>query len=176
MAATATQTKPPRFGDDLPAFATKPQPIPRDRIRELSFEIGMPMSVVLEDDQTIEEGPQDVVRWQNIGTKLHMYQWVRVSNDTGSMVRFMEVERIHGSPGSGLRALSLRDIVPPRLVNLAVEPIVSTGEWYVRYGGAHRKWMVIMPNGNVRLDGINGETEARNICHHESGNPRPIGA
>lgn len=173
MAATATATKPPRFGDDMPE---KIQPIPRDRITEMSHVMGFPMSIVLEGDQKIEEGEQDPNRFRNVAGRIAMYQWLRITNDTGSMVRFMEVERIHGSPGSGIRSLVLRDLWPPRFKDLAAEPIVSTGEYYVRHGGAHRKWMVIQPNGNVRIDGIMSEAEARTICARESGNPRPIGA
>lgn len=132
------------------------------------------MSVVLEGEQTIEAGEQDAARWQHLGTRLTMYQWLRVTNDAGNMIRYMEVERVHGSPGSGLRALVLRDMWAPMIRDMAVEPIVSTGEWYVRHGGTHRKWMVIQPNGNVRRDGINTEVEARTVAHRESGNPKPI--
>ena len=167
--ATATALK-------QPPEERKYQPIPRQRMVELSHDLGPPMSIVLEGDQTVEEGTQDVKRWTHIGPLLTMYQWLRVSNDAGSMVRFMEVERVHGSPGAGLRALVLRDLWTPVFKDMAAEPIIATGEWYVRHGGTHRKWMVIQPNGNIRLDQINTEAEAKTIAHRESGNPRPIGA
>jgi hypothetical protein len=148
-------------------------PIPRERMKELSQDMGPMMSVVLEGDQVIEVGVQDVRRWEHIGPRLTMYQWLRVTNDVGSMIRFMEVERIHGSPGQGLRALILRDLWAPTFKDMAAEPIVSTGEWYVRHGGTHRKWMVIQPNGNVRRDQINSEAEAQNMARLEAGNPKP---
>jgi hypothetical protein len=171
MATSAQAKSAPQFGDAMPE-AKKYQPIPRERMKELSQDQGPIMSIVLEDDQTIEEGVQDVRRWQHLGPRLTMYQWLRVANDSGSMVRFMEVEKIHGTPGSGLRALTLRDLWAPKFKDLAIEPIVSTGEWYVRHGGTHRKWMVIQPNGGVRRDGINTEAEAQNMARLESGNPK----
>jgi hypothetical protein len=176
MTAAAAQTQAPRFGDAPPTQSKRYPPVPHERMKELGQDIGYMMSIVLEGNQTIEEGAQDVERWRHIGPRLTMYQWLRISNDTGSMIRFMEVERVHGAPGQGLRALSLRDLWPPVLKDMAEEPIASTGDWYVRHGGTHRKWMVIQPNGNVRHEGLNTEAEAKIICHRESGNPRPIGS
>ena len=149
------------------------QPIPRDRMRELSQDTGPRMSIVLEGDQTIEAGPQDCRRWEHIGSRLTMYQELRVTNDAGTFIRRMEVLAVHGTPGSGLRFLNLGDTSPPVFIDKANEPIVSTGDWFVRWGGLSKKWQVIRPNGQVRQEGINTEAEARNVLHLEAGNPRP---
>ena len=150
----------------------KYQPIPRDRMRELSQDTGPRMSIVLEGDQTIEAGPQDCRRWEHIGSRLTMYQELRVTNDAGTFIRRMEVLAVHGTPGSGLRFLNLGDTSPPVFIDKANEPIVSTGDWFVRWGGLSKKWQVIRPNGQVRQEGINTEAEARNVLHLEAGNPR----
>lgn len=171
---TQPQAKAPKYGD-RPAEAKEPvQPIDRARMVPAAQVLGELMIVTLPEDQTVEEGLQDVRRWEHLGPRLTMHQFVIVTNDCGSMWRWMRVERLHGSPGAGLRALLLRDVVPPRFVDLALEPIVATGSWEVRHGGPHRRWMVIQPNGSVRRDGINSEAEARTIAHRESGNPKPI--
>jgi hypothetical protein len=141
---------------------------------QASFVINEMMNITLPENETVEEGEQEVRRWEQIGTRFGMNQWLQITNDAGSMWRLMRVERIHVSPGSGLRALVLRDVVPPKFIDLANEPVVATGEWYVRYGGTHRRWMVITPAGTVRRDGINSEAEARTVCHRESGNPKPL--
>jgi hypothetical protein len=152
----------------------KPKPIPESRMVPAAFVHGDLLHVTLFGDERVEEGVQDVERWSHLGPRLAMNQWLEISNDAGSQWRLMRVERVHGSPGSGLRALTLRDIVPPSLTDLADEPVAAIGDWYVRHGGAHRKWMVISPAGVVRRDGINTEAEAKNLCNQESRNPRPL--
>ena len=151
----------------------KYQPIPIGRMRELSQDTGPRMSIVLEGDQTIEEGAQDVKRWQHIGARLTMYQELRITNDAGSFIRRMEVLGVHGTSGSGLRFLNLGDTSPPFFIDKANEPIVSTGDWFVRWGGLSKKWQVVNPAGRVRKEEINTEAEARNIMHLEAGNPIP---
>jgi hypothetical protein len=167
MTAAAAQKK--TDAEPLP-----PKPIPEARIIPAAFVHGDLMHLTMPDDERIEEGEQDVARWANIGARLGMHQWIEIVNDAGSMWRLMRVARVFGSPSTGLRGLWLEDVVPPRFRDQAVEPIIPTGDWYVRYGGAHRKWMVITPTGVVRRDGINTETEARNLCNQESRNPKPI--
>jgi hypothetical protein len=131
------------------------------------------MSILLEGDQTIEEGAQDVKRWQHIGARLTMYQELRITNDAGSFIRRMEVLGVHGTSGSGLRFLNLGDTSPPVFIDKANEEIVSTGDWFVRWGGLSKKWQVVNPAGRVRKEEINTEAEARNVMHLEAGNPIP---
>ena len=150
----------------------KYQPIPRDRMRELSQDTGPRMSIVLPADEVIEAGSQDIRRWEHIGTRLTMYQELRITNDAGTFIRRMEVLAVHGDPGSGLRHLVLGDVTPPVFIDKALEVPVSTGSWEVRWAGLSKKWEVRRPNGSLRLDGINTEAEARNIMHLEAGNPR----
>lgn len=154
--------------------AAKQQVIPPLRVIQASHVIGEVLNVTLFEDERVEEGLQDVARWGLVGTRFAMNQWLQVTNDAGSMWRLMRVERVHATPGSGLRALVLRDVVPPKFIDVANEPIVSTGDWHVRFGGAHRRWMVINPAGNVRREGINTEGEAKTLCHSEAGNPAPM--
>jgi hypothetical protein len=141
---------------------------------QASHVIGEMLNVTLLEDERVEEGLQDVARWHQIGPRLSMGQWLQITNDAGSMWRLMRVDRLHATPGSGLRALVLRDVVPPKFIDVANEPIVSTGDWYVRYGGPHRRWMVITPVGTIRQDGINTEGEAKTIWRSEAGNPAPM--
>jgi hypothetical protein len=146
--------------------------ISRDRMRELSHDVGMPMSITLEGSDTIEEGAQDVRRWEHIGPKLSIGQWLRISNDAETFYRFCEVLKVHGSPGTGLRALVLRDLFPPKFVDKENEMPAATGDYYVRWGGLNKKWQVIRPNGTVRLEGFNTESEAKLVANREAGNPK----
>lgn len=168
MVAQTAQKAPRDEGD--PGF----RPIPRARAQQAAFVVGEMLNITLEGEETIEEGVQDVRRWADVSRFLSMNQWLQIGNDAGSFWRVMRVERLHGSPSSGLRALILRDVVPPKVIDVAKEPITATGEWYVRYGGAHRQWMVINPAGVVRRDGIHSHAEASNVCHVERGNPPPV--
>lgn len=170
MATAAAETK--AKGPAQPAVP--PQVIARGRMTQAAQVLGEVLCITLFDDERIEEGVQDIRRWGLVGTRLAMNQWLIVSNDAGSMWRLMRVGRVHATPGSGLRALVLYDVVPPKFLDLANEPIVATGDWYVRYGGSHRRWMVVNPAGAVRRDGINTEGEAKSLCHAESGNPPPL--
>lgn len=172
-AATDAQRKSGDAGA-RPEAKAAPRPIPRERVMGMSFVVGEMMNVTLFEDERVEEGLQDVKRWQLVGERLAMNQWLQVTNDAGSMFRVMRVERIHTSAGAGLRALVLRDVVPPKFIDIENEPIVATGDWYVRYLGAHRRWAVISPAGTVRRDGINTEGEAKTICVAEAGNRAPL--
>jgi hypothetical protein len=165
--AAPQQDGPVQFGQPVT------RPIDEARMIACAHAIGEMQLVTLPDEMTIEEGPQDPLLWVNIAKRLSMHTWVQVTNDAGSFWRVMRVEKIHAGRGAGLRALVLRDVVPPRLVDLANEPIVSTGEWYVRHLGPHRGWVVVDPAGNVRREGIRTQREADNWCHQTSGNPRP---
>jgi hypothetical protein len=166
--ATAAQAKPPET--EKPVV----RPIERERITDCSFALGEMQLVTLPGEMTIEPGQQNPVLWDSIAGKLRMHQWVQVSNDAGSFWRVMRVERIHGGSGQGLRLLILKDVVPPQFIDLANEPIVSTGDWEVRHGGPHRRWMVIRPNGTIRAEGLNTEQEARTIANRDKLNPRPL--
>lgn len=148
--------------------------IPEGRMVPAAFIHGDLLHLTLPGDERIEEGAQDLKRFALVGPKFGMHQWIEVVNDAGSMWRLMRVERVHGTPGSGLRGLWLKDVVPPSFSDLADEPIVATGEWYVRHGGGHRRWMVITPGGVVYRQGINTEAEARTACHRGTGNPKPL--
>jgi hypothetical protein len=148
--------------------------ISQDRMTPAAFVHGDLLHLTLVGEEQVEEGEQDIGRWAAIGTRLGMHQWIEIVNDAGSMWRLMRVDRIHGSPGTGLRALVLRDVVPPCFTDLAVEPIVKTGDWYVRHMGAHQKWAVITPGGTVYKDQINTEAEARLMCNSASRNRKPI--
>jgi hypothetical protein len=148
--------------------------IPETRMIPAAFVHGDLLHLTLPGDERIEEGAQDLKRFGLIGPKMGMHQWIEVVNDAGSMWRLMRVEKIFGTPGSGLRGLWLRDVVPPSFSDLADEPIAVTGDWYVRHGGGHRRWMVITPGGIVHRQGINTEAEARSISHAASANPRPL--
>src|SRR5665213_3756076 len=170
MSATATATKPPQFGDHLPPEAKKFQPIPAERFVNSAHTAGDKLFVTLPNDETIDAGEQDIARWRH--AKLVIGQWLEVSNDAESMWRLMRVSRVYGTAASGLRALVLRDIVPPQFTDRANEPVTATGEWYFRWAGQHRQWIVVQPNGNVRHEGINSQEQARIFTHNESGNPR----
>lgn len=152
----------------------RPQPIPPARMVPAAFVIGDIQNLTLVEDETIEEGLQDVERFRHIGPRLAVNQWIVVGNDAGSVRRVMIVEKLHCHAGSGLRALFLRDLFPPRIFDIEHEPIIATGDWYVRYGGPHRRWMVITPSGTIRREGINTEVEAKRQWQSESGNPAPI--
>jgi hypothetical protein len=154
--------------------AAKSKPIPRDRMTPAAFVHGDLLHVTLFGDERLEEGPQDIERWSQVGPDVGMHQWLEVTNDAGSFWALMRVERCHGGRGQGLRALSLRFIFPPTTADLADEPVTAIGDWYVRHGGAHRKWMVVTPQGVVRRQGLNTEAEARDACNLESRNPRPL--
>jgi hypothetical protein len=167
--STVSNAKPKPAGE--PA---KPKAIPRDRMISAEFIMGAMMNVTLFETETVDDGVQDAARWELVAPRLAMNQWLQITNDAGSMWRLMRVERLHASPGSGLRGLVLRDVVPPRFFDLENEPIVATGEYHVRYGGAHRRWMVITPQGTVARDQINSEHEARIHAHRDSNNPRPL--
>ena len=52
------------------------------------------------------------------------------------------------------------------------EPFISTGEWFVRWGGPSKGWQIIRPNGYVAQEGINTEAEGRNILRLERLKPR----
>lgn len=170
MAATATQTKPPRFGDAMLDDNKPIQPITQDRFVSSAHIAGDKLFITLPNDEKIDEGEQDIARWRH--AKLVIGQWLEVSNDAESMWRLMRVARVYGTAASGLRALVLRDIVPPQFSDRANEPITATGEWYFRWAGQHRQWVVVQPNGNVRFEGLNSQEQARIITHNESGNPR----
>lgn len=177
MTTTTDRAQGPQGKADMSAAPTtatvaKKRAVPENRMLPVAFVHGEPMHLCLPGDERIEPGPQDVDYLANIGGKLAMHQQIEVTNDAGSFWRLMRVERVHGSPGSGLRALTLRDVVPPYFSDMADEPVVSIGQWYVRFGGAHRKWMVVTPAGAVRREGINSESEARHICRLEESNPR----
>lgn len=175
------QAKAPRFGDALPpggtsGEATKRQvmPLREDRMVAMAQALGEMQLVTLPEDQAIEEGEQDPKLWTNLGPRLVMGQWISVTNDCGSFWRVMRVELVHCGRGAGLRALVLRDVVPPRMFDKTNEPIVATGEWYVRYLGPSRRWAVIRPNGMVAREMINTEQEAARQVWQMSGNPRPL--
>jgi len=170
MAAATQQLK----AGEPSGAAARPRPIERTRAIEADFVVGRMLNITLPDDDTIEEGLQDVGRWSLIGPRLAMNQWLQITNDCGTFWRVMRVERIHGSPGSGLRALVLRDVVPAKIVDVANEPVAATGEWYIRYLGPHRRWAVISPAGAIRREGIHSQAEAANACHVERGNPPPL--
>ena len=161
--ATATATKAP---ETKPEDRIPPRPLDRERVKGLAESFGEMLSVVLPDDSTIEEGPQNPLFWSNAAARMAVGQWLQVTNDAGSFFAVMRVERIHGGGGYGsaLRALALRHIVPARTFDQAVEPIVPTGEWYYRHGGGYRKWMVISTERDRGArgyrDGMGGE-EAR---------------
>jgi hypothetical protein len=148
--------------------------IPEGRMTPAAYVHGELLHLTLEGDARIEEGAQDLKKFSLIGPRMGPLQWIEVVNDAGSMWRLMRVARIHGHAGTGLRGLWLEDVVPPKFTNFADEPAVPTGDWYIRFGGAHRKWMVITPGGVVNRQGINTEGEARTICNQVSGNPRPL--
>lgn len=171
MSTAANAQRKPQEDSKPPA---KPRPISRDRAMGAEFVTGTMLNITLEGTDRIEEGVQDVGRFELVASRLGVNQWLQVTNDAGSMFRLMRVERLHMAPGSGLRALVLRDIIPPRFFDLENEAIVATGEYYVRYGGTHRRWCVITPAGLVGFEGFNTEHEAKIAAHRESGNPRPI--
>lgn len=176
MSATATATKAPKFGEPILPEAKKVQPIAPDRMVSIAYATGEMMSVTLEGTQTIEEGEQDTNLWRHLGPKLSNLQWLRIGNDAQTMRRIMEVEAVFGSPGTGLRSLILSDLLPPKFFDRQNEQLRATGEWRTDYFGPYWRNRVITPGGTVRHAFINSETEAKNICHRESGNPRPIGA
>jgi len=157
-----------------PADAPEVKAIEVARMIPAAYVHGDLMHLTLPGDERLEEGKQDVKRWQNIGGRLGMHQWIECTNDAGSMWRLMRVERVHGSPGTGLRGLWLRDVVPPSFADKADEPISATGDWYIMWGGAHKKWMVISPGGVVYQTGLNSEMAAQTVCRREAGNPKPL--
>jgi hypothetical protein len=162
-------TKPP---EEKPA-ALPVKAIEESRMVAAAFVRSDPMHVTLPGMDTIEEGVQDVALWQNVGPRLCMHQWIEITNDVGSFWRLMRVERIHGSPGTGLRALTLRDLVPPHEIDAASVTIVPTGQWEIRWGGIHNKWQVVSPAGVVSKHGFNTEAEARTHRNLEERNPKP---
>jgi hypothetical protein len=171
---TAAATRPgPKPGQMVQEKETI-KPIPEDRMIAASFARGETQLVTLLGNEVIQEGPQSIEKWGNIARRLAVGQHVEVGNDAGSFWAWCRVERLHGSPGGGLRALTLRFIAPPIVSNLEEEPVVATGDFYVRHLGPHRRWAVINPQGNVHLEGINSEAEARNVMLRAASNPRPL--
>jgi hypothetical protein len=158
-----------------PVDAVQPRrAIPEDRMKDAAYVLGNVLHVTLEDDQVIEAaGPQDVVRWALIGTKIAVGQWLLITNDAGSFRRIMVADQVHSSPGTGVRALVLDDLVPPKFFDKSSDAVVASGSWYVRYFGSHRRWGIVSPGGIVRRDQINTEAEATNLMHLEARNPKP---
>ncbi len=142
------------------------------RLTEASFVHGNLLHLTLPGDERIEEGEQDLKRFALVGGKIGMFQWIEVVNDAGSMYRVMVCTRVFGGPGTGLRGLWLRDLVPPVFTEQSEEEIVATGDWRVQWGGAHRKWMVISPGGVVKFEFLNTESDARAVCGREALNPK----
>jgi hypothetical protein len=167
---TQAQTKLAPPADKIPPI----KPIPEDHMIEASYARGPVMLVTLSGDEVIQEGPQNIEKWANLTRRLSVGQHIEVGNDSGSFWVWARVERLHGSPGSGLRALTLRFLIPPIVNNLTDEPIAATGDFYVRHLGARRRWAVINPQGNVHIDGLNSEAEARNVMMRAASNPRPL--
>src|SRR4051812_14431560 len=98
MSTTATQAqqKAPKFGDPVAGDATPPrpvQPIPLTRMMQTGFVVGEMQTITLPEGETIEEGLQDPRRWEHVGPRLAMGQWIEVANDAGSMYRLMRVDR-----------------------------------------------------------------------------------
>jgi len=170
--ATATAKAGPKPGQ-MVQDKDAPKPIPESRLVPSAFVHNEMQHVCLEGDQRIEEGEQDIRLWALIGGKLGMHTWVEVVNDAGSIYRLMRVERVFGSPSTGLRGLWLRDLVPPQFIDRTEEPIGATGEWRFEWRGPYKKWVVVSPQGIAKFEYINTEQEARAACVRESGNPKP---
>ncbi len=149
------------------------RPIPDSRLVPASYVHGEALHITLPDDETLEEGEQDLELFARIGVRMSHGQFLEIENDAGSMWRLMRVARIYGTPGTGLRGLVLRDVVPPCFNDLDVEPVIKTGDWYVRHGGPHKRWQVITPGGVVFRERINTESEARTVKSAAERNPKP---
>jgi hypothetical protein len=172
QAATATPTgpKPGQMIQEKEAI----KPIPEDRMIGASFARGETMLVTLIGNEVIQEGPQPIEKWANIARRLSVGQHIEVGNDAGSFWAWCRVERLHGTPGGGLRGLTLRFIAPPIVSNLAEEPVTATGDFYVRHLGMARRWAVIDPKGHILIEGLNSEAEARNHMIRAQTNPKPL--
>jgi hypothetical protein len=157
-------------GKDEPAVMLRPYE--QRRLAEAEHSMGPLRILTLPGAERIDEGPQNATRFGLLGEKLHMGGWLIVTNDAGSFWALMRVEAIHGGAGHHVRALSLRYITPPCTNNKTFEEPVSTGEFYIRYGGSFHKWQVIAPNGQVRQQEINTEAEARLRCDEHRKNAK----
>jgi hypothetical protein len=109
-------------------------------------------------------GEQDVERWAPVGPKLKMRTWVEITNDRRTWWVLARVETIAGGRDLGLKGLSLRFIVPPQISDRDGGQETATGSWHFRYSGPFKRFEIVAPNGQVRLDGINTESAARLRC------------
>lgn len=138
------------------------RPFDQRRLEVASISQGEPLLLTLPDDEKIDEGLQPVDRWIALSDQLHFGQLIQVVNDAGSFFGLARVEHIYGGGRStALRELSLRWVAPVHHYDKILEPVEATGQWYVRWLGAWKKWGVVDPSGRVRRENINSEPEAR---------------
>jgi len=168
MAVSTPKTEDPgnpgRAWPDKSAGGGKPRPYDIARIAEAEISQGTRLLLTLPDAEQISEGEQDVERWVTVGPKLNMGTHVEITNDRRTWWVLARVETIAGGRGVGLKGLSLRFIVPPQISDRDGGEEKATGAWHFRYSGPFKKFEIVAPNGQVRLDGINKESEARLRC------------
>ncbi len=159
--ADPSKGDPGRFWPDK-SGDPKPKPFDPRRLELAAISQGEPLLLTLPADEKLEDGFQPVERWIGLSDQLHIGQFIQVVNDVGSFFGLGRIEHIYGGGrNSALRELSIRWVAPPYHSDKALEPLDATGNWYVRWLGAWRKWAVVDPAGVVRRDHINNESEAR---------------
>jgi hypothetical protein len=167
-AKTSAEAKP------LPRAEEVFKEIERDRIEEAQIACGSLMRLTLPGDETIEEGPQDILRFGAVGADMHTGGWLEVLNDSESFYGLFRIVQLLGTRSTGVRGLILQSIVPPRRFDRQFEAPQATGNWYCRYAGGFLKWIVVSPNGSIFRKHLMTENEGQHVVMAKMTGGRPL--